>query len=399
MLLELTQELIKHFEKKFTDGTITDQELSDFYSEKIFAPKGVKNAAERPSNTAYTTMEAMLDFVITIAPKMSERQLLQLIPRLFSVEEIYIKTKFMRTESLSKYFLVMTAILFPNNEEALLNSDSTEGTPLSDDLKPLYQTISDAIKNSLFDKSVDDEAKKIEYPTLYNNFMKMIWPSKARLLIHMAEDNANTLDLTIQTLTNTARDLYRSDKEFKKATKALSKPGKNLKTIFAEINDKKTIDMIVAVKHLQKAGEMTAICSSLTKINNTLNNELNKITEDEKKTSDINSHNLDRSNSSSFQSLTDTASRSNSKLAESRPESIRSASLWSCFFRPRSASLDASALISGSPATSPYLLATNSPQPQLFTSNAPAMTAQRPTAIRSSDSEPRSRSTATESLC
>ncbi len=156
--------------------------------------------------------------------------------------------------------------------------------------------------------------------------------------------------------------------------------------------------MITAIKNLQKTGEMAVICSSLTEINNTLDNELNKITEDKKKMSDINSNSLDRSNSSSFQSVTDTDSRPNSKLAESRPESSRSAPLWGCFFKPRPATPDASSLISASPASSAYSSDTYSPLPQLFTI-IPPTTPQRPTAIRPSADNAPHRSTATESLC
>ena len=74
MLLAVTQRLINEYGKQFINGTLTNKDLDTLYN-GCFQAVGGKIPSDTPSDLAFTKMEAMLDFVITIGSQMSEKQL------------------------------------------------------------------------------------------------------------------------------------------------------------------------------------------------------------------------------------------------------------------------------------------------------------------------------------
>lgn len=347
MLLAVTQRLINEYGKQFINGRLTNKDLDTLYN-GCFQAVGGKIPSDTPSDLAFTKMEAMLDFVITIGSQMSEKQLLTLLPRLFAKDKELVKAKFLRQESLAKYFLVMTIARFPQNEDFLLKRDHKNKDKLGD-VKDLYEKISEDIQNSLLPQGENEE----KYPQILANFMKIIWPSKVCLLTHRVEDKANILRVALERLKKKITEsLEIPPKERKKALREIKASSQNLATIFDDIQHKKQLEIVEAFKNLGIKGEMTTLYESLREIDSKLDVELNKLN-DEKNQVSLSGASLESSRSSSI-TVADNYTedtRPTSSLSVQNPRANKGSiwsSLSSCFFKRPSSPEDARSLISKS---------------------------------------------------
>jgi hypothetical protein len=175
MLLQITKKLVDTYKSKFLQETITEEELTELYKPTHFKASKKKKVVptERPSDTYYERKDAILDFVIAIGAEMSEYQLQELNKKLVTVESKYAQNLqsegFMRDDTLAKYFVAYAAWRFPKNEALIFDSPE------------IRETLNAAKENTT-------------YKELHDDFMKLMWPAKILLMIHIAEDKAAQLN-------------------------------------------------------------------------------------------------------------------------------------------------------------------------------------------------------------
>jgi VPS inhibitor protein E len=136
MPLKQTKKLITVYEKKLINGTITDHELTILMDKSSF-PKseGYVHPNKPMTEKNHSQMDAIIDFILLVAPKLTREVLHQLTARMISLTPDQGANAFMRNTTLEKYFLAYELFQFPKSAQLFFEANAFEISEVS----PKYQ--------------------------------------------------------------------------------------------------------------------------------------------------------------------------------------------------------------------------------------------------------------------
>lgn len=116
MLLKQTNTLMKRYGEKLINGTISDRELKTLMDLKSFPKsKGFVDINQPITDKNHRKSDAINDFVLAIAPRLTLATLHQLTARMINLAPDAGRNTFMRNEGLEKVFLAYELAQFPQS--------------------------------------------------------------------------------------------------------------------------------------------------------------------------------------------------------------------------------------------------------------------------------------------
>ncbi|KTD59142.1 hypothetical protein [Legionella shakespearei] len=124
MPLSQTKILVNTYGRKLQDGSISDAEIDYLLQNDTFKKsEGYVDTSKPLSDSNFSKMDSIKDFVLTIAPTIPQDKLHDLTARLIARSPEGDKNTFMRGSSLEKAFLAYELLHYPATAEAHFDSE------------------------------------------------------------------------------------------------------------------------------------------------------------------------------------------------------------------------------------------------------------------------------------
>lgn len=123
MPLKQTKTLMGRFGDKIINGTISDDELKTLLAPKVFTKSDGYVDPNKVNDLNHSEWSAILDFVQTTGPQMTDDELHKLTARLIQLAPSHGENTFMRNSTLEKAFLSYEMFRLPTLAEEHFNSD------------------------------------------------------------------------------------------------------------------------------------------------------------------------------------------------------------------------------------------------------------------------------------